>query len=186
LYHGSEPAPDDPYKGNYILLGSTPLICYRAYKTSKNYGEVRVSLPALLVKEIAVSLQQQPREWLFTQAKNDMGQPYCQGSNNYTRWANWALQHACSNQWITWTLLRHIYTSRAQALYDIDKCKTEADKALCRTKLNAIARAMLHSPGQQARYRFTMVAGTQGPALVDPAKLQQPARATPLAIDLLA
>jgi hypothetical protein len=178
-----EPAANDPYTGKYVLLGKAPLICYRAYKTVKHYGEVRVSLPAPLVKEINLSLKKQPRNWLFTQTKVNPGEPYCRSSNAYTRWANWTLQRACGNPWITWTLLRHIYTSRAQSMYDPSQCKSEAEKSLCRAKLDAIARAMLHSPGQQARYRFTMLQGK--PVLVDPTKLQEPSRPTPLAIDLL-
>jgi hypothetical protein len=181
--YSAEPQAEDPYTGNYIVLGKSPLICYRAYKTVKHYGEVRVSLPGQLVKEINWSLKQQPRSWLFTQTKVHPGEPYCRSSNAYTRWANWTLQRACANSWITWTLLRHIYTSHAQTKFDPSQCKSEAEKALCRTKLDAIARAMLHSPGQQARYRFAMQ--QDKPALVDPTKLQEPARPTPLAIDLL-
>jgi hypothetical protein len=179
----AEPQAEDPYTGNYIVLDKSPLICYRSYKTVKHYGEVRVSLPAPLVKEINWSLKKQPRNWLFTQTKVNPGEPYCRSSNAYTRWANWTLQRACANSWITWTLLRHIYTSHAQARYDPSQCMAEAEKALCRAKLDAIARAMLHSPGQQARYRFTML--QDKPTLVDPTKLQEPARPTPLAIDLL-
>jgi hypothetical protein len=167
----AEAVADDAYTGNYVLLGKSPLICYRAYKTVKHYGEVRVYFPGPLVKEINWSLRKQPRNWLFTQTKQNPGEPYCRSSNAYTKWANWTLQRACANSWITWTLLRHIYTSHAQMKFDPSQCKTEAEKALCRTKLNAIARAMLHSPGQQARYRFTMLQNEQKPALVDPTKL---------------
>lgn len=180
----TEPAADDPYTGNYIVLSKAPLICYRDYKTAKHYGEVRVSLPGPLVREINWSLQKQPRDWLFTQTKRNLGEPYCRASNAFTKLVNWTLQRVC-NPWITWTLLRHIYTSHAQTLYDASQCKTEAEKALCRTKLDAIARAMLHSPGQQARYRFAMLQDKDKPAVVDPTKLQEPARPAPLAIDLL-
>ena len=183
----SAPADEDVYKGNYILLGSGPkgssYICYRRFKTRRAMGEVRVSLPAVLAGIIDQSLKAQPRAWLFTLAK-EPNKPYTNGS--FSRWANYALQKVCHNKFITVSLVRHAYSSHAQEIYDVTKCKDEKSKALCRQRLQAVARAMMHSTNQMLRYRFTMLESGL-PAPVDRNKIQKPATAsnTPISVQLL-
>ena len=183
----SLPTDEDPYKGNYILLGSSPkgssYICYRRFKTRRAMGEVRVSLPAVLVSLIEQSLKTQPRAWLFTLAK-EPNKPYTNGS--FSRWANYALQKVCQNKFITISLVRHAYSSHAQEINDVTKCKNEKSKALCRQRLQAVARAMMHSTNQMIRYRFTML-DSGVPAPVDRSKIQKPATPsnTPISVQLL-
>ena len=185
----SPPKAEDPYKGNYIVLmhsgpkGSSSYICYRRFKTRRAMGEVRVSLPAVVVNIIEQSLKAQPRAWLFTLAK-EPNKPYTNGS--FSRWANYALQKVCHNKFITVSLVRHAYSSHAQEIYDVTKCKDEKSKALCRQRLQAIARAMMHSTNQMVRYRFTMLESGL-PAPVDTSKIQRPAAPgnTPISVQLL-
>ena len=183
----SPPTDADPFKGNYILLGSgqkgSSYICYRHFKTRRAMGEVRVSLPAVLVGIIEQSLKAQPRAWLFPLAK-EPNKPYTNGS--FSRWANYALQKVCHNKFITVSLVRHAYSSHAQEIYDVTKCKDDKSKALCRQRLQAVARAMMHSTNQMLRYRFTML-DSGLPAPVDRSKVQRPAAPsnTPISVQLL-
>jgi hypothetical protein len=173
------------YLGNYMVLQPDPAssyVVYRMFKTRRWMGEVRVALPPALVQEILLSLKQQPRQWLFTLAK-DVEKPY--SNSSFSRWANFVLQKVCQNRFITLSLVRHSYSSWAQECYDISKCTDEGQKALCRQRLQAIARAMLHSTKQMLRYRFTML--EQGPAPVDNSTIHRPQAAskTPIVVQAL-
>ena len=185
-----EPSQDelDKFKGQYVVLeGPQPHICYRQYTTRRSLGIVKVALPPELVQQIKLCLSKSglkgPWQWLFPHAR-DVKQAYSNAS--FSRWACLTLQRVCDNKYITLQLARHAFSSHAQTVYDVAKCKSEASRALCRQKLLEVARAMLHSPAQMLRYRFNTL-DDGAPAPVDEAKLQhRPASgATPMAIGVL-
>ena len=170
-----QPTPQelDSFKGQYMVLEGQPHICYRMYKTRRSLGIVKVALPPAVVQQTKLCLSKTglkgPWQWLFPHAR-DVRHAYTNSS--FSRWACLTLQRVCTNKYITLQLARHAYSSHAQAIYDVRKCKTEANRALCRQKLLQVARAMLHSPAQMLRYRFNTL-GTGGPAPVDIDKMQQ-------------
>lgn len=95
-------------EGNYIVLGARKgKLVMNEYKTTKVYGRYEADLPSALVKVIQASLEQNPREYLFTGVD---GQPYTE-PNSFTVFSNRTLKEALNNQKVSVSMLRHSYIS---------------------------------------------------------------------------
>jgi hypothetical protein len=125
-------------EGNYLILNSkVSRLVLNEYKTSYLYGKQDENLPKELTKVVKASLQQQPREYLFTDVD---GNPY-KSANSFTSFSNRTLKEVFNNQAMTVTMLRHAYISSQ----DYNKL-TEGEK-------KELARQMGHSVEQQGVYR---------------------------------
>jgi len=123
---------------NFIVLSSNnPYLYIQNYKTAKTYGDNKILLPKSLSDEINKSIIEQPREYLFTNKKNNAYN--C--SNSYTVWANRVLNKV-SGKKLNLTMLRHIFISNPEL--DI-KNMTGLEKDI-------IAKQMGHSIAQQDKY----------------------------------
>ena len=89
--------PDGPGRGKLRVLD---------HKTRKVYGAVRRSIPELLVEDIRVSLQAQPRERLFVRTN---GEPFTKRAD-YILWKNTALAQLLGKK-VTTNILRHMYVT---------------------------------------------------------------------------
>jgi len=60
-------------EGNIIIVtGSNPRLIIRDHKTRRKYGAIVVKLPSSLDQDVIVSLEAQPREYLFVNSHNEM------------------------------------------------------------------------------------------------------------------
>jgi hypothetical protein len=60
-------------EGNIIIVtGSNPRLIIRDHKTRRKYGAIVVKLPSSLEQDVIVSLEAQPREYLFVNSHNEM------------------------------------------------------------------------------------------------------------------
>ena len=124
-------------KGNYIVMNTRQnKMVMNEDKTQVTYGRYEVVLPKELMKVIKASLEQMPREYLFTDLE---GKAY--NANSFTKFSNNTLKELFDNQHLSVSLLRSSYIS-AQ---DFNKL-TEGDK-------EDMARSMRHSVSQQGQYR---------------------------------
>lgn len=128
---------DPPPQGNYIYIGSPPVLVLREYKTKKFYGENKVDLPKKLVAEIQSSLKVDPREYLFV---SKGGEPFATDAL-YGSWVARTLKGVFSKP-MTINTLRHCYLSETGV-----ETKTVAER-------KEIASSMCHSVGMQMRYQF--------------------------------
>lgn len=125
-------------EGNYLVLRpEKPLLVLQEYKTSKRYGKMEIPLPPALLSDIHASLSYHPRDYLFVQ-KN--GEPYS-SENSFGKWANGHLKKLLQNEWVSLTMLRHIYIM---------------DKAVAAPagERKRIAKNMGHSVGMQMGYEI--------------------------------
>lgn len=122
--------------GNYIDVEGKQLVLNK-YKTSKIYDTIRIDLPNKLMKQILLSLEKYPREYLFVQ-KN--GEPYT--SNSWNTSANRLLKKILGNPAFSISMFRHIYISRKDL--DIPNMTIKEKKK--------ISNKMGHSVGQQMKY----------------------------------
>lgn len=124
---------------NYILIDNTNIkLVIAEYKTSKIYGSIIYdSLPRELCDEIVLSLQKQPRGFLFTNAK---GIPYTRDA--FSKCTSRLLTKIFNTE-MTLTLIRHIYISNS-----LDFNKTSVKE------LEKISKKMGHSVLTQSQYRW--------------------------------
>lgn len=132
--------PTDKYDNNYIVLNEQPMLCLNQFKTQGIYNQLNINLPPLLVEQINASLQQRPRDFLFTTMYN---QPY-NSSNSFDKWANDKLKKIFKNQGFCLSMFRHIVISDPQ-LDIVNKTRSERKE---------IAHEMGHSLNTQDMYRW--------------------------------
>jgi hypothetical protein len=146
------------FTGNYIYLQRDAFLHLRQFKTQRCYGPngVKVGMPAVLVKQVHASLQQQPRSYLFTQ-EYQLDKPYSRSA--FSTMANKTFQRCTGIPDLNIQLIRHSYCTHALTVNDtskLDPCTQAAERALCEKRLANIAHCMCHSLDQQQRYRFTL------------------------------
>lgn len=123
-------------KGNYIDLNKK-IIVLNKYKTDKIYGSTKINIPSNLMKQINMSLENKPREYLFIQKNKEI-----YNSNSFNVVANRILKKVFNNDNFSLNMFRHIYISRD----DLNlKDKTLKEK-------KEIADLMGHSVSTQAKY----------------------------------
>jgi hypothetical protein len=124
---------------NYILIdGGTSKLVIAEYKTSKIYGQiVHEKLPKELHDEIILSLQKQPREFLFVNARNE---PHTR--DTFSKWSSRVLEKIFGVV-MTLTIIRHLYISNS---LDMNKMSTK--------QLTQIGKQMGHSIVMQNQYRW--------------------------------
>jgi len=130
-------------KENYIILSKTKgSLVLNNYKTSKKYGEIRIDLTPEILRQLNISLEKDPRDYLFMSQK--FKKPFIElkdPSGSFNAWANRVLKDLF-NKDFTLTMLRHIYITRRDLKLE-EKSGTEREK---------IAKMMGHSVEQQGRY----------------------------------
>jgi hypothetical protein len=123
---------------NYIIINTrTARLVLNEYKTAKLYGKFEADLPKPLAKIIKASIEQRPRDYLFTDVE---GNPYKE-ANSFTVFSNRTLKELFNRQAISVSMLRHSYINDQ----DFNKL-TEGDK-------KELAHKMTHSVPQQGQYR---------------------------------
>jgi len=146
IIHGdSLPKDQSQIAPNWILIpdGEAPPQYHIAdFKTAGTNPPIEGQIPDDLKEEIVASLEERPRDWLFT---DKQGRPMSRP--NFTAWANRALKRITGKPEFSLTLFRHIYVSRD----DLD-----LDDRTLRQK-SVLAKQMGHSVGQQARYEWRKV-----------------------------
>lgn len=125
---------DTPDKTKNYIQNKT--IYLHEFKTSKLYNEIIIPIPRTLDKEIKLSLKNNPRNFLFTNAK---GKPYKR--NTFNKWAN-AILKKLINKSFSLTMFRHIFISRKDL-------KLTSKSGL---EKNKIASKMGHSIDTQQHY----------------------------------
>jgi integrase len=123
-------------KGNYIDL-KNKIIVINKYKTDKIYGKNEIKIPNNLLKQINISLNKKPREYLFIQSNGELF-----NSNSWNITANRILKKVLNNNNFSLSMFRHIYLSR--------KDLNLKDKTLKEKK--EIADKMGHSVSTQDKY----------------------------------
>ena len=126
--------PDQP---NYIHYDATHAhLVLTDFKTSRLYKEISHDLPAELHTQLLLSLQVQPRTYLFV---NKFGNPF----NRYTfsHWANQQLE-TIFKKGLTLTMLRHLFISTI----DFNHSTPE--------ELQQIGKKMGHNVSQQLLYKW--------------------------------
>lgn len=124
-------------QNNYLSINDKKIIIQK-FKTAKNYHQITIDLPDILIKQIEQSLEQNPREYLFVGRQNN---PYT--NNGYDHFANRIVKRVL-NPYFSLNLFRHIYLSRP----DLDlKNKTGLER-------KELADKMSHSLPVQQRYIF--------------------------------
>ena len=129
---------------NYLLIYSKIRmeVVLNSYKTSAKYKEIRIKLPLELCEEILLSLEKQPRDYLFVSKRG--GCPYGDlkyGERAYNAWANYLLKRLFGDRF-SLTMFRHIYISRPDLALHL-KTGLEQDE---------LARLMGHSADIQRKY----------------------------------
>jgi hypothetical protein len=123
---------------NYILIDDINIkLVITEYKTSKIYGSIIYdSLPRELCDEIILSLQKQPREFLFVNARNE---PFTRDA--FSKWSSRILERLLGVT-MTLTIIRHLYINSI----DFNKKTTK--------ELEKIGKQMGHSLLMQSQYRW--------------------------------
>ena len=135
---------------NYItLLKTKGTLILNKYKTSKNYGQQQINLPTEIIRQIKISLKKYPRKYLFVSNRfkdeNKLPKPYCKlknPANTFNTWANKTLKRLFNNDYISLTMLRHVYISRRDLKIE----------QLSGTERQKIATLMQHGVDQQSKY----------------------------------
>ena len=122
---------------NYItLFEDKPKLVLQEYKTAKTNEIYEKELPDELVKEIKISLKNNPREWLFM----DRTKNYYR-SSSFTKWINRTLKKLFGKP-LTISLIRHSYINQL----DFNKLTVKQKED--------IANDMRHTTNTQDRYRL--------------------------------
>lgn len=100
--------PDND-ESNYIVMVKKPYLVLNKYKTAKTYKSIVIDIPNDLKKEIEISLEKYPREYLFVSTRNL--EPFDK-ENTFNKWANRTLKSIVNKEGFNLTMLRHIYISR--------------------------------------------------------------------------
>jgi integrase len=131
---------------NYIInRKKKPILVLQKYKTSSKYKTITIPIPLSLKKQIDLSLQENPRKYLFVSTRNK--KPYSEFKNpekSFNAWANYVLKQVFKNDNFHLTMLRHLYILRKDL-------KLEEKSLLEREKL---ANIMGHSVLQQEKYSW--------------------------------
>lgn len=132
-------ATQNPTEENYIIFTPTHAqIVVQDFKTKAKYEKIENLLPPELYEELKISLQKQPRKYLFTTPENP-SMPF-----NRKLFSNWACRTISRTlkQPMTLTALRHLYiTNKIQS-------KTPT------SELKEIAKKMGHSRDMQRVYEW--------------------------------
>ena len=139
-YHSTQivRAGDSITSPNYIFIdGGNSRLVIADFKTAKVYGQiVHERLPKELHDEIILSLQKQPREFLFVNARNE---PFTR--DTFSKWSSRVLEKLFGVI-MTLTIIRHLYISSL----DFNKMTTK--------ELDKIGKQMGHSLNMQSQYRW--------------------------------
>jgi len=148
FYTHLPPARADYYATQIIPFGHTPTqpnylfhdsqhsqVVLTDFKTNKYYKEIRHDLPPELHRQLVLSLQAQPRSYLFV---NQRGHPFRR--NGFIQWSISRLYEIFTKN-LTLTMLRHIYIS------SLDFNSPPA-------QLIEIGRKMGHDISQQILYKW--------------------------------
>jgi integrase len=136
-----KPDTDDVSMVNYIVMTKKPYIVLNKYKTAKKYKTIIIEIPDDLKKEIEMSLEKYPREYLFVSKRTLL--PFDK-ENTFNKWANRTLKAYIKNEMFSLTTLRHIYISRRDL-------KLEEKTGL---QQELVASKMGHSIGMQKNYMW--------------------------------
>jgi hypothetical protein len=139
IYTNTLPIDEKDQEKNYIIFDTDNKVylVLHEFKTQRTHTNFKKELPSELVKELKLSLQKKPRDWLFI---DKFGKHY-KAANSYTRWANRTFERLFGKP-LTITLIRHSYISSLD-----QNVLTTAEK-------DEIAKEMAHSRGMQELYRF--------------------------------
>jgi len=120
-----------------FIDGGNSRLVIADFKTSKVYGQIlHEKLPKELHDEIIISLQKQPREFLFVNARNE---PFTR--DTFSKWSSRVLEKLFGVI-MTLTIIRHLYISSL----DFNKMTTK--------ELDKIGKQMGHSLNMQSQYRW--------------------------------
>lgn len=104
LYRGH--VPRQGAEPNYILLnGRKGELVLNTYKTSKHHGAIRVELPPALMDDLLLSLEKEPRDWLFVNARHEPFKPAV-----FSAWAARTFERIFHRP-LNLQLVRHSYIS---------------------------------------------------------------------------
>jgi site-specific recombinase XerD len=119
---------------NYINLTDNKLVI-TDFKTAKKYDKLEQDIPPELMRQITLSITNEPRQYLFV---NRFKKPF--ERPQYSNWANRVLSEIFGKP-ITLTILRHAYCS-----------KLDFNAPL--RSLEAISKRMGHDVTTQKRYQW--------------------------------
>lgn len=128
----TEPKNDE---GNYIVLNKNVLIL-NDYKTDKHYGTNKIELNDKLMKQIKISLDKKPRQYLFIKKDGNL-----YDGNSWNVVAIRILKKLIHPNF-TFNMLRHIYISQKELNINEKTLKERGE----------IARKMGHSVNTQLKY----------------------------------
>ena len=126
---------------NYIVMVKNPYLVLNKYKTAKTYKSIVIDIPDDLKREIEISLDKYPREYLFVSTRNLL--PFDK-ENTFNKWANRTLKTIIKKDGFNLTMLRHIYISREDLKLNQ---KTGLEKEILAAKMG-------HSIGMQSGYQW--------------------------------
>lgn len=131
--YNSEDMPDEP-EPNFIMDGKVLLISH--FKTRKHHEAMAREIPDALAKDLALSLKERPRDYLFV---NKSGRPFT--PNAFCHWTGDAFKRLFGRP-LTVSLLRHSFINTL----DFNKLTIKEKEV--------IAAAMQHTVATQDRYRL--------------------------------
>ena len=139
MYRDKLPAKKDQ-EDNYILLnklGTKGTIVLRRFKTDKSFEPFEASLDPALLKDLMLSLEEQPRDYLFVGERTK--KPHT--PNRFTQWTTQVLSKLFGRP-LTVSLIRHSYIN------------TIDFNSLSIREKRDIATEMAHSVETQDKYRL--------------------------------
>ena len=128
---------DDPAPNHILINGNdTATLVIKNFKTQKHHDAFNIALPEPFVKDIATSLDDAPRKWLFVNANQD---PY--GSKQFSKWASIVFEKIFKRP-LTVSLIRHSFINELDfnSMSIVDK--------------KEVASAMGHTVAMQDKYRL--------------------------------
>lgn len=140
--HPARPTATEAAEINHMVLESPEKghIVLAHYKTAKTYGTRVIAMPPVFAQMVSISLQQDPRGYLFT---TRTGEPYTGAT--FSCWANRRL-HELFGRPLTLSGVRHSYISWTQCSQQW-VAATDAER-------EALAKCMGHSLATAGAYRF--------------------------------
>jgi hypothetical protein len=132
---------------NYIVLRApkegSSFLSMNLYKTSKHYKKIEEELPAGLARDISVSIERWPRDYLFVKdAEKPRGGKEPMNNTTYAAFVQRTFEHLFGRGTGV-SLLRHIYISE-KLNFDNMTLEEQEDEA----------RLMLHTSGLQRQYKW--------------------------------
>jgi hypothetical protein len=139
--------PDNDYKEkelNYIeMKRKKGTIVIKDYKTSKQYGDYKITIPQDLFEVIKESIKQNPREYLFENSKDEAYEDDLQGLSSFTKRICRDLEIIFEKK-VTVNTLRHSYITYHLSLYK--------NNMITMKELKAGALAVGHNLEEHMRY----------------------------------